>query len=75
MFKELRERWVAVAKKIGAFQSKVILAFNYFVVIAPFALIVRLFSDPLRIHSNPSWDRLPENSRSRPTLESLRKQS
>ena len=43
--------WKSFAHKLGNFQARVILTVLYFVVIAPFCLIVRLFSDPLSLKS------------------------
>jgi hypothetical protein len=43
------EQWKIIAHKIGVFQSKVILNIFYFLIIFPFGLGVRLFSDPLRL--------------------------
>lgn len=42
-------RWKIFAEKVGAFQSRVLLVFLYFVVVTPFALLVRMCKDPLRI--------------------------
>ena len=41
--------WKSFAHKLGNFQARVILTVLYFVVIAPFCLVVRLFSDPLSL--------------------------
>ena len=41
--------WKRVAKKIGDIQARVILIFVYFVVVGPFALVVRGVMDPLAI--------------------------
>ncbi len=49
--------WKLFAEKLGALQSRVVLSVLYFVVVAPFALAVRLFLDPLRIkpHEDSNW--------------------
>ena len=47
-----------IALKIAAFQAALLLAFIYFIVFFPVAVMTRLFSDPLRIKSknrNPAW--------------------
>ena len=47
-----------IALKIAAFQAALLLAFMYFIVFLPVALLTRLFSDPLRIkpgNRNPAW--------------------
>jgi len=46
--------WKGIARKIGNFQARVILTLLYAVVVLPFGLIARLFSDPLRIKNRPS---------------------
>jgi hypothetical protein len=45
----LWKRWNRFSKKMGGFQSRAILSFFYFFVVLPFALAVRLFSDPLSL--------------------------
>jgi hypothetical protein len=39
--------WKARAHDIGQFQSRVLLTVFYFTIFVPFALVMRLFSDPL----------------------------
>lgn len=41
------ERWKSVAKKIGDVQARAILVLFYFLILGPFALVVRLATDPL----------------------------
>ena len=43
------EWWKRVAKKIGDVQARFCLILFYFVVLGPFALAVRYWSDPLAI--------------------------
>ena len=47
--KKLWEKWQRIARKIGDFQARVILTLLYFVIIGPFALIVRWGADPLSL--------------------------
>ncbi len=51
------ERWKVIAKKIGAFQSRVILTLFYVLIVPVFALIVKLFKDPLHLrpHKGESY--------------------
>jgi len=49
VLRDLWNRWLVLAKKIGKFQSRVVLTVVYFVIVLPFGLGVRLFADPLRI--------------------------
>jgi len=46
--------WTRLAHKIGNFQARVLLTLLYAVLVLPFGLCVRLFSDPLRIRKRPS---------------------
>jgi dihydrodipicolinate synthase/N-acetylneuraminate lyase len=41
--------WKARARDIGDFQSRLLLTIFYFTVLAPFAVLMRLFGDPLRL--------------------------
>ncbi len=50
----LWERWKRFGKRIGDFQARILLSIFYFVVLAPFALIVRWGSDPLAIKAQTS---------------------
>jgi hypothetical protein len=49
MLKVLWEKWKIVAHKIGDFQARLILGIFYFVLLAPFALAIKFFTDPLHI--------------------------
>jgi hypothetical protein len=53
MWKRLWEGWKRVAHAIGNFQARVLLTLLYIVLVLPFGLAVRLFSDPLRIRRRP----------------------
>lgn len=54
MLKRIWQAWKRVAHRIGNFQSRVLLTIFYFVVVLPFGLATRLFSDPLRIKKCPT---------------------
>ena len=41
--------WKAFARRMGNFQSRVLMAFIYFIIVLPFGLGVRLLGDPLGI--------------------------
>lgn len=47
--RSLWEGWKRVGRKIGDIQARAILMLFYFVVLAPFALVVRWGADPLAI--------------------------
>ena len=46
-------RWKAIAHVIGTFQARLLLTLFYFVVVPPFALVVKLFTDPLGLRPPP----------------------
>jgi hypothetical protein len=57
MFSRLWERWKSVAHAIGNFQARLLLSIFYFLLLAPFGLGVKLFSDPLGLKKGnlPYW--------------------
>jgi hypothetical protein len=65
VFKRLWAAWKRFARQMGNFQGRVLLALFYFIIVTPFGLLVRLFSDPLRIKQRERssfWlDRAPAN--------------
>jgi hypothetical protein len=64
--------WTRLAHKIGNFQARVLLTILYAVLVFPFGVIVRLFSDPLRIKKRPTaW---LDHSEEASNLEWARKQ-
>jgi hypothetical protein len=52
-YKKAWAAWKALAHKIGNFQARVVLTIFYAVLVAPFGLAARWFSDPLRIKKLP----------------------
>jgi hypothetical protein len=56
-YKNLWAGWKRIARRIGDFQARLILALFYFIILSPFSLLVRI-SDPLGIrkrHSGKGW--------------------
>jgi hypothetical protein len=50
--------WQRIARAIGNFQARVLLTIFYFVLIPPFALLVKWLGDPLRLtarHDGTYW--------------------
>ena len=45
----LWEWWKRFGKRIGDFQARALLSIFYFIILAPFAMIIRWVSDPLAI--------------------------
>jgi hypothetical protein len=72
--RELWEGWKKVARKIGDFQARVLMTIFYFVLLAPFALIVRRTSDPLAIKAGTERGWGVRQSAPEYTLEMARKQ-
>jgi len=54
MLKRAWQAWKKLAHKIGDFQARVLLTIFYGVLVLPFGLAARLFSDPLRIKQLPT---------------------
>lgn len=54
MLRNIWNRWVVLARKIGNFQSRVLLTLFYFVIVAPFGLVMSLLGDPLRRRKPPA---------------------
>jgi hypothetical protein len=57
LLKRIWEGWKKIAHKIGNFQARIILLVFYFVILAPFALIIKR-ADPMRLRkgSNHGWE-------------------
>ena len=49
VLRRLWQGWKRIAHKIGDFQARVLLTIFYFVIVSPFGLAVRTFSDPLAL--------------------------
>jgi hypothetical protein len=62
MWKRAQRTWKRVAHAIGNFQARILLTVFYSIVVFPFGIVARLFSDPLRIKRSPTqWlDRAEE---------------
>ncbi len=54
MLKRAWQAWKRIAHAIGNFQARVLLTIFYSVLVLPFGIAVRLFSDPLRIKHRPA---------------------
>ena len=49
MLKRIWGVWKRIAFRIGLVQSRLLLTILYFIVVAPFALVVKTFRDPLNL--------------------------
>jgi hypothetical protein len=65
-------RWKVIAHKIGEFQSRLLLSLFYFIFFAPFAVGLKMFSDPLQIKSFHGW--LNRSDAEENSVESARRQ-
>jgi hypothetical protein len=54
MLKRAWQAWKRIAHAIGNFQARVLLTIFYAVLVLPFGIAIRLFSDPLRIKHRPT---------------------
>lgn len=69
--KKIWDLWKKFALKFGEFMSGVFLTLFYFLIVTPHAILMKCFSDPLQLKSQPSWKpRKPESK----TLEEYKHQ-
>ena len=50
--RKIWDGWKKIARKIGDFNARVILTIFYLILLMPFALMVKAFTDPLEIKKN-----------------------
>jgi len=68
--------WKGFASRMGNYQSRVLMAFIYFVVVLPFGLGVTLLADPLGVkHTKGSSNWQPKELLLNPSIEEAREQS
>lgn len=65
--------WLRTAEVIGNFQSRVVLTLFYAIIVMPFGICVRLFSDRLRLRGHRSSAWTPIQGRAT-TVEQLKQQ-
>ena len=65
----LWEWWKRVGKKIGDIQARGLLIFFYFVILGPFAFVVRLATDPLAIKAGSPRGWRPRENEERASME------
>ena len=66
--------WTRVAHRIGDFQARVLLSFFYYVILGPFALVLRR-SDPLGIAPGAARGWRQRDAATFPVAEQARRQS
>lgn len=72
--KKLWAKWTLFALRMGSFQGRLFLAVFFFLFVFPFALITKIFSDPLRIKGRGLKSHWVERIESKLNLESFRRQ-
>ncbi len=55
LLRRVWEGWKRLGRKIGDFQARVLLTLFYFVILAPFAVVVRCTADPLGLKRGGGW--------------------
>lgn len=65
--------WMSIAEVVGNFMNRLILSIFYFVIVLPFGVGVRLFSDPLELRPRREtvWVKFSDRSQ---TIEDGRRQ-
>lgn len=56
LFKRLWHRWTGFSKRMGSFQSRVMLSFFFFVIVSPAAVLIKVLGDPLSIKRKKAMD-------------------
>jgi hypothetical protein len=56
LFKRMWHRWTGFSKRMGSFQSRMMLSFFFFVLISPAALVITMLGDPLQIKKKKAMD-------------------
>ena len=72
--KEFWKVWKEIASYIGDFQARLLLTIFYFTILAPFGLLVRLFSDPLRVRYLETYSGWTRRESRETDLEAARRQ-
>jgi hypothetical protein len=63
MLKRVWHAWKQAAHAVGTFQARVLLTIFYAVLVLPFGIFARLFSDSLRIKYRPQlWIKRPSET-------------
>ncbi len=73
LWQRLRDGWKRVAHAVGMVQTRIVLLVFYLVIVLPIGILVRLFSDPLRLRRprETNWIPVPQRP---PSLESAQRQ-
>ena len=66
--------WKSLGFQLGNYQSRVLLALFYFVVVFPFGMVVRLFKDPLQLKPHQTSGTWGTREKSDADMDSVRSQ-
>ena len=68
------ETWKRFAHEMGNYQGRVLMALFYFAIVTPFAVLLRIFSDPLNVRDVPDRSSWMPRSDGDTTIEQARRQ-
>jgi len=74
VLRRLWQGWASFSKRAGDFQSRVLLSVFFFILVSPFALAVKIFSDPLRIKYRSKDSLWSPKPKTKVDLEQFRRQ-
>jgi hypothetical protein len=74
LIKKLWEKWKAFGHKVGNFQARLLLTVFYFIVICPFAAVVKFGAKPLRLKLLHTSNWLPHQAESGDIMSRARRQ-
>ena len=74
LFKTFWEKWKAFGHKVGNFQARLILTIFYFVVISPFAAVVKYGARPLRLKLLRASNWVPNEAKGEDIMVQARRQ-
>jgi len=74
MLRKIWREWLRIAKHIGSFNARVLITLIYFTLLAPFGVLVRLFSDPLDMKKPPEGRAWMARSTRDPDFDAARRQ-
>ena len=72
--KKFWEKWKAFGHKVGNFQARLILSVFYFIVICPFAAVVKYAAKPLRLKALHASNWLPNQAKGGDMMAQARRQ-
>jgi len=73
-WRQMWRRWSYSTRKIGDYQSRVLIAFLYFTVVLPFGLGYRIFGNPLKTRQSPTDTSWHKREMSAENIEDARRQ-